>query len=108
MKSYFYTIIATGLLSLTSVVVSAQNSWIDKADDAYNRLAYSDAIASYERGIAKLDDAPYAVLQRLAESYRKVNDMVNAEETYKLVVEKSEASGMDYYLYSRILLANNK
>lgn len=108
MKSYFYTIIATGLLSLASVVVSAQNSWIDKADDAYNRLAYRDAIASYERGIAKLDDAPYAVLQRLAESYRKVNDMVKAEETYKLVVEKSDASGMDYYLYSRVLLANNK
>lgn len=109
MKSYLYSIIATGLFSFTSVVVSAQNSWIDKADEAFQSLAYRDAIESYERGISKIEgDAPYAVLQRLAESYRKVNELEKAEETYKKVVATSEATGMDYYLYSRVLLANNK
>jgi peptidoglycan-associated lipoprotein len=78
-----------GLALLLSFEASAQGGKTRKADEAYNNFLYTDAIELYKKALTKIDNKAQKaeVLFRIAESYRKINDLKNAEGFYAKAVK---------------------
>ncbi len=68
---------------------SAQGGKTRKADEAYNNFLYTDAIELYKKALTKIDNKAQKaeVLFRIAESYRRINDLKNAEGFYAKAVK---------------------
>jgi len=100
-----YTILL--FLAVSTTVVTAQNKDTKKADDLYNRLAYTDAAEAYQKLLKKGKGDRY-VFQQLANSYYFINDMKKAETYYRRVVKGKEVDSETVYNYAQALKANGK
>ncbi|MDI1355201.1 MAG: OmpA family protein [bacterium] len=72
----------------------------------YDKMAYSKAIGNFEDYLSKREKADAAI--KLADSYRLMNDIPNAEKWYSQVVEMPEAPAISMYYYARILMTQEK
>lgn len=102
MKS-LYTII----LLLAVTVATAQNKDTKKADELYDRLAYTDAAEAYQKLLKKGKGSRY-VFERLGNSYYFINDTKKAETYYKRVVKGRKVKPEVVYNYAQTLKANGK
>lgn len=98
----------TLLLILLGVLFNtATLAQIAQGNKAYERTAYKSAISYYERGLEK-DTANMAAWAKLADCYRRVNDALNAEKIYGMIVKSGTASISEHYYYILSLLQNTK
>jgi len=102
MKS-LYTI----LLIFAVSVASAQNKDTKKADQLYDRLAYTDAAEAYQKLLKKGKGSRY-VFERLGNSYYFINDTKKAETYYKRVAKGRKVKPEVIYNYAQVLKANGK
>ena len=95
------------LLGFFSLTVNAQEKGLEKGDRHYDELSYYEAILNYESAFAK--GAESADHQRkLAESYRQIRDMENAEIWYRKIIRSGNATSGDMIRYAEALRANGK
>ena len=99
--------IFTLLLIFAVAFASAQNKDTKKADQLYDRLAYTDAAAAYQKLLKKGKAGRY-VFERLANSYYFINDTKKAETYYKRVVKGRKVKPEVVYNYAQALKANGK
>ena len=84
----------------------SQESKLEKANRLYNQLEFYDAIPMYKELLKDGDDI--GIKEKLANSYRLINDTRNAEDWLQEVV-KSGASDEVYKLfYGQTLMENEK
>ena len=100
-----YTILL--LIAVSTTIVSAQNSKTKKADNLYDRLAYTDAAHAYQKVLKKGTTDVY-VFERLANCYYFINDTKKAEMYYKRVAKSKDANPEAIYNYAQTLKANGK
>jgi outer membrane protein OmpA-like peptidoglycan-associated protein/tetratricopeptide (TPR) repeat protein len=88
-------------------VVAAQDFVMKEklADRYYSRFDYYRAIAMYEE-ILKKSPGDYKVYEKLADSYRKINDSENAERCYAVLTDSLGVKN-EYLLYYAQALARN-
>ncbi|MBX2829534.1 MAG: OmpA family protein [Flavobacteriaceae bacterium] len=99
--------IITLLLIMVVSVGSAQNKDTKKADELYDRLAYTDAADAYRKLLKKGKGSRY-VFERLANSYYFINDTKKAETYYKRVAKGRKVKPEVVYNYAQTLKANGK
>lgn len=100
-----YTILL--LIVVSTSIATAQNSKTKKADQLYDRLAYTDAAEAYQKLLKKGEGSKY-VFERLANSYYFINDTKKAETYYKRVVKGKKVEPELLYNYAQSLKANGK
>ena len=100
-----YTILLC--IAFSTTMLTAQNSKTKKADKLYDRLAYTDAAAAYQKLIKKGNGDLY-VFERLANCYYFINDTKKAETYYKRVAKSKKANPEAIYNYAQSLKANGK
>ena len=100
-----YTILL--LIAVSTTIVSAQNSKTKKADNLYDRLAYTDAAQAYQK-VLKRGTTDVYVFERLANCYYFINDTKKAEMYYKRVARSKDANPEAIYNYAQTLKANGK
>lgn len=94
-------------LSLLALLLSGCASYhVRQGNRMYDDLAYSMAIKEYQKGLSK-KEFPAARI-KLAESYRKINDLKNAEEAFSKAVQLPEAQPIHKLHYAQILMRNGK
>ena len=79
---------------------------IRQGNRLYDDFAYSMAIKEYQKGLGK-KEFPNARI-RLAESFKKINDLAHAEEAYSKAVMLPEAQPVHKFHYGQILMRNGK
>ncbi len=89
------------------MVATAQNKDTKKADDLYNRLAYTEAVDAYKKLLDKGKGDRY-VFEQLAHCYYNINDSKNAETYYKRVVKGRNVEPETVYNYAQTLKANGR
>lgn len=102
MKS-LYTI----LLIFAVSVATAQNKDTKKADQLYDRLAYTNAAEAYQKLLKKGKGSRY-VFERLGNCYYYINDTKKAETYYKRVAKGRKVKPEVIYNYAQVLKANGK
>ncbi|MFK5983418.1 MAG: OmpA family protein [Flavobacteriaceae bacterium] len=95
------------LIVVSTAMVTAQNKNTKKADDLYNRLAYTDAAEAYQKLLKKGSGDRY-VFEQLANSYYNINDTKKAETYYKRVVKGKTVKPETVYNYAQSLKSNGK
>lgn len=95
------------LVVVSACMVTAQNKNTKKADQLYDRLAYIDAAAAYQKLLKKGEGSRY-VFERLGNSYYFINDTKKAETYYKRVVKGRKVDPETVYNYAQSLKANGK
>ena len=107
MKPTLTRLTAAGLLALATVgVADAQSSRLRRAERMMEDLNYSQAIEQYTQILESSDD-PMAKIN-LAEAYRKVNDVENAEYWYGQIVRLPESEPVHKLYYGQALQQNGK
>ncbi len=102
MKRFSITIV----LLLTSVWGISQTALLDRANEAYDDMAYSTAVALFER-VAKKDPSA-EVCQKLGYSYAELEDSEKAEEWYaRALIHKPQKPEL-IYDYAMVLRENKK
>ena len=87
--------------------ISIDESLINNAHEAYENMAYKNAIELYE----KLIDKNYLnanIYQKLADAYFKTKNSRKAEEYYKILVTSTIHRKEDVYDLVRVLKYNGK
>ena len=95
------------IIAVSTSIATAQNSKTKKADQLYDRLAYTDAAEAYQKLLKKGEGSSY-VFERLANSYFFINDTKKAEPYYKRVVKGKKVNPETVYNYAQSLKANGK
>jgi len=98
------------VLAMTLVLAygaEAQNAYIRMGDMYFKQFDFKMAIKSYERAIKK-DSSNVHVRQNIADSYRLMNDWVNAEPWYAKLATDQTASPLNRMYYAEALRANQK
>lgn len=104
MKKFYIYI----LLVVTSInFANAQSKDTKKADQLFDRLAYTEAIQEYN-GLIEKGKADEYVYTQLARTYTILNDTKKAESFYKRVVKNKKANPETLFAYAEILKANGK
>ena len=100
--------IALGLILIgISISVQGQSSKYKRAEKAYNRLAYLEAL----EGFLDLVEKPgyeYLASKRAADIYRLTDRPKQAEPFYKAIVNMVEAQPEDFLHFSLVLKSNQK
>lgn len=102
MKSYIYIAAVSTLL-----FVSCARSLYKKGVKNYDKMAYNLAIDNFEKYLMKNDEPADAKI-KLADSYRLVNDMPNAEKWYSKVVALPESQPIHMFYYAKALMNMDK
>ncbi len=79
---------------------------IRQGNRLYDDLAYSMAIKEFQKGLSK-KEFPKARI-KLAECYRKINDLPHAEEAFAKAIQLPEAQPIHKLHYAQILMKNGK
>ena len=95
------------LIIVSATMATAQNAKTKKADQLYDRLAYTDAAEAYQKLLKKGEGSLY-VYERLANSYFFINDTKKAGTYYKRVVKSRNVDAESVYNYAQSLKANGK
>ena len=89
----------------------AQNAYIERANDYFDKEAYPDAIRMYEKGFAQSEkDAAtdwQTAKERLAESYYALRETQKAEMWYAEAAQQSENAKV-HYAFGQALKSNGK
>lgn len=94
------------LLCLVFISIGySQNKNTKKADDLYNKLAYTDAAEAYQK-LLKQGKGDRYVYEQLANCFYYINDTKKAESYYKRVVKGKNVSPEAVYNYAQSLKAN--
>lgn len=102
MKIIIYiTVITTFLLG------SCARGLYKKGVKNYDKMAYHVAIDNFENYLKKYDEPADAKI-KLADSYRLVNDMPNAEKWFSKVVTLPESQPIHMFYYARALMNMDK
>jgi outer membrane protein OmpA-like peptidoglycan-associated protein/tetratricopeptide (TPR) repeat protein len=94
------------LLILAVLLSGCAGYHIRQGNRMYDDLAYSMAIQEYQKGLSK-KDFPAARI-KLAESYRKLNDLQHAEEAFAKAVQYPEIQPVNKLHFAQILMRNGK
>jgi len=95
------------LIAVSTAVVTAQNKDTKKADQLYDKLAYTDAAKAYQKLIKKGKGSRY-VFAQLGNSFYNLNDTKKAESYYRRVVKGRKVKPEVIYNYAQSLKANGK
>ena len=97
------------IIAVSTTVATAQNNDTKKADQLYDKLAYTDAAEAYQKLLKKGKGSRY-VFERLAECFYNINDTKKAETYYKRVVKgkNTKPNSETVYNYAQSLKANGK
>lgn len=87
--------------------MSCTNGLYKKGVKNYNKMAYSKAITNFEKYLVKKDQPNDAKI-KLANSYRQVNDIPNAEKWFARIVELPESEPANMFYYGKILMSQEK
>lgn len=96
------------ILSLLICSAATAQNFVMKeklADNYYNKYSYYKAIPMYEQ-LLKSFPKNYRIYEKLADSYRKINDSENAELCFSFLVDTSSVKP-EYLLYYAQALARN-
>lgn len=93
-------------LLLLSLTTFAQTN-LNKADKQYELFAFNLAIQSYLTAIEKEPYQP-ETLARLADCYRNLNQMDQAETWYAKAVAAKELAPVHFFNYGQVLMAQGK
>ena len=94
-------------LLIVSMLFSGCASYhIRQGNRLFDDLAYSMAIKEYQKGLSK-KEFPEARI-KMAESYRKMNDLPRAEEAYAKAVQMPQIQPVHKLHYAQILMRNGK
>ncbi len=104
MRKFVYILLGLCLLAPS---LSAQGLKMRIANRLYQDMHYAEAITYYEDILRKSPDNVEAE-EKIAHSYRKINDTQNAEKWYAKVVNSSLADPEDRLYYAQTLAANGK
>jgi hypothetical protein len=101
-KNYFYSI----LLVAVVIISGCADSFYKSGNKYYKDLAYAKAAEQYEKALKKknIPDARF----KLADSYRRMNNSVKAEENYAIAVTLPEAQAIHKFYYAQQLMKNGK
>ncbi len=94
------------LLIISLFFTSCASYHIRQGNRLYDDLAYSAAIEEYQKALSK-KEYPTARI-KLAECYRKINDLPRAEEAFAKAVQLPEAQPVHKLHYGQILMRNGK
>lgn len=92
---------------LTLTAIAGENPKLTRANKLYDKYAYKDAIVLYEE-LAAQNISYEHVANRLANSYRFINDMNNAEKWYAIVIGFQQKTSEDIFNYAEALQENKK
>ncbi len=106
-NSHLHFLLLTTAFSLLIQLAFSQKTQLQKADELYNRLAYSDAINEYENLLKKHPDFVAAKI-KLADCYRLTGRSDKAEQWYSQIVKTKEAKPIHKYYYAQALMNNGK
>ena len=104
MRSKFISLLVVLLLTCGA---QAQKSFIRMGDLYFKQFDFRTALQYYARAIKK-DSSNVHVKQNIADSYRLMNDWVNAEPWYAKLSQDQTASPLDKMYYAEALRANQK
>lgn len=106
-QRYLGILICTLMLFAGFVAAQEQPSLRDRADELYRRYEYANAVKLYTKLVdtrkPRLQD-----LERLAESYWKMNDYESAENWYARVIQEADSSPENRLRYGEVLKVNGK
>jgi outer membrane protein OmpA-like peptidoglycan-associated protein len=102
----FRSFYSLATLLLITCSLSAQSAKVERAQRYMKELNYVGAIEILTKVIQQKDDAGAKIA--LAECYRKVNDVANAEFLYGQVVRLTEAQPIHFLYYGEMLQRNGK
>lgn len=106
-KSIAQFLLLTVFFSLLLHIAFGQKTMLQKADELFNRLAYSDAIVEYENILKKYPDLTSAKM-KLAECYRLTSRSEKAEFWYGEIVKSKECKPLHKFYYGQALMNNGK
>ncbi len=89
---------------ISSFGINAQKGKIIKGEKAYDVYSYAETIKKFESVPGKT----YEINKKLAESYFKTGDYLNAEKYYEETVKSDKSTDEDIYRYASILKINKK
>ena len=94
------------ILSVIIILAGCADSMYKTGNRYYNDLAYSKAATNYEKALKKknIPDARF----KLADSYRRMNNSVKAEENYAQAVTLPDAKAIHKFYYAQALMQNGK
>ncbi len=85
-----------------AILLNAQKSKIEKGEKSYEVYSYEECIRKFE----SVTDKTPEIKRKLAESYLKTGDFVNAERYYGETARSENAVSEDYYNYASVLKLN--
>ncbi len=94
-------------LSATLIFGSCTNSLYKKGVKNYDKMAYTNAIDNFEKYLLKKDEPADAKI-KLANAYRLVNDVPNAEKWFSKIVELPESEAINMFYYAKLLMGQEK
>jgi len=105
-KSRLIVATLVAILLASSSVSYGQSGRLARADDAYDKLAYSTAIELYKSALN--DSEHFDAMWKLADCYRLTNQYNEAEYWYGKVTKSEEASPEHLLYYAQVLQVNEK
>lgn len=108
MKKVFITLIVA---LITFSGVHAQRNFTEEGDSKFALQQYYDAIPLYKKAYSKVKGNRMErarILYNIAYSYRMINDMKNAESTFKRVIAAKYPEPKSYLYYADALKINEK
>ena len=102
MKKIFFITISSAL-----ILGSCTNSLYKKGTKNYEKMAYHNSIDQFEKYLLKNNEPADAKIM-LANSYRLVNDIPNAEKWFSKVVLMPESEPINLFHYGRLLMQMGK
>jgi outer membrane protein OmpA-like peptidoglycan-associated protein len=103
--------IATLLISflmLNCIVMQAQNSKTKYADKFFTTFNFEAAAQNYESLLDKKDIDKTYLYTRLGDSYRLMNNTIDAEKWYAKAVNSESVASQTVYHYAQMLRSNSK
>ena len=97
------------LITLATAIVfgSCTNSLYKKGVNNYEKMAYHKSIDNFENYLLKKDEPADAKI-KLANSYRLINDIPNAEKWFAKIVLLPESDPINMFYYGRLLMGMDK
>lgn len=89
------------------LLASCTNSLYKKGVKNYDKMAYNKAIDNFETYLQKKDDPADAKI-KLANAYRLVNDIPNAEKWFSKIVSLPESEPINMFYYAKMLMGMGK
>lgn len=85
-------------------MLRAQQSTFYKANTLFESMSYAEAIPKYIM-VLKRDSTVNDALVKLAECYRRINDVKNTEKIYALIIKKGIAKPIHQFYYAQALMS---